>query len=359
MRTSAPTGKLRSKLTILTTLAALCATPAFAGPLEESGALTLDTRGVLTMKPLLEATLPGVVSLNTVDRELPDGSTVGGVGSGVILDATRGLVVTNHHVVEDAQSIRITTHDRRSFTATRIGSDPSTDLALLRIAVPSRLTEIPLASAGAGVGDYVVAIGNPFGLNSSVSSGIVSAVGREGDLPSAYTDFIQTDAAINPGNSGGALLNSRGELVGINSALVSKSGSSGGIGYAVPADVVRNVTDRLAATGVVRRGRIGVMIRSVSPERAAELGLPDLKGALLSGITAGGPASRAGLRRNDVVVGVGERDIVDSADLRYAVGLLEPGERVDVRYRRAGSEFSTRLTIGTETTTRIAEVDIS
>ena len=328
-------------------LSALPATTHAQSSLLQSDALDFDeTRGVLTMAPLLERVLPGVVSINTVDQTLADGASLGGIGSGLVIDAARGHVLTNHHVVEDAASISVTLSDRRTLAATLLGSDPDTDLALLSIPAGG-LTQLPLADgAPTRVGDFVIAIGNPYGLRSTVTSGIVSATGREGDLPGGYSDFIQTDASINPGNSGGPLLNTAGQVVGVNTSILTRSGANSGIGFAVPVRVARNVAARLARDGEVRRGRIGVMIRPVPGERLAELGLPDLSGAYVDEVVAGGAASAAGLRRGDVITSLGGQRLRDSSDLRYAVGLLEPGERTTLEWFRGGARMSGSIRVG-------------
>ena len=281
--------------------------------------------------------MPGVVSISTVDRELPDASTVGGIGSGFVVDAAQGHILTNHHVIEDASSITVTLSDRRELRAELLGSDPATDLAVLQVSTDG-LTALDFATANdVRVGDFVIAIGNPFGLSSTVTSGIVSATGREGDAAGGYSDFIQTDASINPGNSGGPLLDTAGQVVGVNTSIITRSGGNSGIGFAVPTRVARNVAERLVRDGVVRRGRIGVMIQPVPSARMAELSLPDLRGALVSEVVAGGAASRAGLRVGDVVVRVDGRALDDSSDLRHAVGLLEPGERASLSWYRNGA----------------------
>ena len=323
----------------------------------QSEALDYDeSRRVLTMAPLLDRVLPGVVSIDTVEREIDEYTFEGGIGSGVILDAKAGLIVTNHHVIDDANEITVTLSDRCKLGATLLGSDPDTDLALLRVA-PTGLTALSLATDDTvRVGDFVIAIGNPFGLSSTVTSGIVSATGREGDARGSYSDFIQTDASINPGNSGGALLNSAGDLIGINASILSQSGSSSGIGFAVPSHVVRNVVERLRLHGEVRRGRIGVMIQPVPTEDQVALGLPDLSGAYLSDVTPGGAGAQAGLRARDVIVRFAGRDIDDSADLRHAVGLLEPGERAELSWYRGGALMSGSIRIFDAEPDAIAEL---
>ena len=207
---------------------------------------------------------------------------VEGAGSGVIVDAANGYILTNHHVVANADKITVTLLENRSLTARVVGSDEGSDLAVLQVE-GANLHSIPFGdSATLRVGDYVVAIGNPFGFSNTVTSGIVSALGRSGLNSEAFEDFIQTDASINPGNSGGALVNLNGELVGINSAIISRTGGNVGIGFAIPVNMVRAVMEQLIATGTVRRGLLGVNIQDVTPEIAATFGLPGNSGALVS-----------------------------------------------------------------------------
>lgn len=346
-------------------------TPADAQVNTRSQAMTLDpTRGVLTMAPLLERVTPAVVSIRTLEeaegrssdsdkspeeemlerffggRTPQNRAPRGGSGSGVIYDASAGLIITNNHVIDDADEITVTLNDRREFEATLVGTDPDTDIALLKI--DSRdLKELKLAKSGnSRVGDYVIAVGNPFGLTSTVTSGIISAIGRETQGGSnRYENYIQTDASINPGNSGGALVNSKGELIGINTAIVSRSGGNNGIGFAVPVRTVKNVIEQLRDNGEVRRGRIGVVIQSVTPDLREGLGLKSLNGALISDVGDDTPAEKAGLKQGDIVTAFNGEDVLDSNDLRNLVGLLQPGERVDVTYLRDGSRRTTRIAV--------------
>jgi len=334
-----------------------------------SQAMTVDPqRGVLTMAPLLEQVTPAVVSIRTV-QEAKSGSSAKspeqemmerffggrlpqnrgprtGAGSGVIFDASAGLIITNNHVIEDADEITVTLDDRREYEAELVGSDPDTDIALLKIDTKD-LKELKLAKSGdARVGDYVIAVGNPFGLTSTVTSGIVSAIGRETARGrNRYENYIQTDASINPGNSGGALVNSKGELIGINTAIVSRSGGNNGIGFAVPVRTVKNVITQLRENGEVRRGRIGVAIQNVTPALREGLGLKSLNGALISSVDEDTPAEKAGLEEGDIVIEFNGEDVLDSNDLRNLVGLLQPGSRVGVTYLRDGSRRTTRIGI--------------
>ena len=261
-------------------------------------------------------------------------------GSGVIVDAERGYILTNHHVVENAAEITITLIDNRGMQAQVIGSDALSDLAVLQVEAGT-LMEMPFAdSAGLSVGDFVVAIGNPFGFSHTVTSGIVSGLSRSGVNPdvNSYEDFIQTDASINPGNSGGALVNLNGELVGINSAIVSRTGGNIGIGFAIPANMARNVMGQLIAYGQVNRGLLGVNISSLSAELAEFYGLPDTSGALVTRVAADSAAEEAGIEIHDVIVSVNGEPVRDSRALRNLIGLLMPGEDVRVGFVRDGRE---------------------
>lgn len=342
-----------------------------------SEAMTLDSsRGVLTMAPLLERVTPAVVSIRTLqeaesrnsarspEQEMMERFFGGrlpqnrgpraGAGSGVIYDANEGLIITNNHVVKDADEITITLDDRREYEAELVGTDPDTDIALLRIDARD-LQELKLAKSGdARVGDYVIAVGNPFGLTSTVTSGIVSAIGRETlSGQNRYENYIQTDASINPGNSGGALVNSKGELIGINTAIVSRSGGNNGIGFAVPIRTVKNVIEQLRENGEVRRGRIGVVIQNVTPALRDALSLKSLNGAFIADVGEDTPAEKAGLQPEDIVVEFNGEEILDNNDLRNLVGLLQPGTRASVTYLRDGKRRTTR--IGVEAAPEVEE----
>ena len=325
----------------------------------------VDARGLPTLAPMLEKVTPAVVNIAVLVKqpeenpmmrdpffrrffELPDRPSRPQVsaGSGVIVDATKGLVVTNHHVVKDAQEVLVTLKDRRQLPAQLVGSDPGTDVALLRIK-PDGLTAMKLGDSDSLlVGDFVVAIGNPFGLGQTVTSGIVSALGRSGLSMEGYEDFIQTDASINPGNSGGALVNLRGELVGINTAIIGPSGGNVGIGFAVPVNLARGVLDQLARFGEVRRGRVGVGTQDLTPELARSLGVNVLEGAVVGSIEKGSPAEKAGLRPRDLIVALDGRRVRGSADLRNRVGLIPIGEEIELRLFRDGKPQTLRTRVG-------------
>ena len=257
-------------------------------------------------------------------------------GSGVIVDAKNGYIITNNHVVENASEITITLLDNRSFSAKVIGTDEGADIAVLQAKEPNLVAMALGDSAKLEVGDFVVAVGNPFGLQHTVTAGIVSALGRSGINPEGYEDFIQTDAPINPGNSGGALVNLRGELVGINSAILSGSGGNIGIGFAIPVNMVKGVMDQLIKYGQVKRGILGVNIYNVTPEIAKEFGLADSSGALVAGVAQGSSAERAGIKTGDIITSINGSPMHSTGELRNAIGMLRVGDKVDIGLLRDG-----------------------
>jgi Do/DeqQ family serine protease len=267
-------------------------------------------------------------------------------GSGVIVDAAEGYILTNHHVVENADEITVTLIDNRSLDASVVGSDPGTDIAVLKVD-PDGLTEMPLGdSETVRVGDFVLAIGNPFGLEHTVTSGIVSGLGRTGINPEGYEDFIQTDASINPGNSGGALVSFNGELVGINSAILSGNGGNIGIGFAIPVNMARSVMEQIIAFGSVRRGLLGVNIATITPEIAESYALDATSGALITLVADDSAAENAGLLIGDVIVTVDAEPIEGAESLRNAIGLLRPGDSVEVGFIREGAEQTITAILG-------------
>jgi Do/DeqQ family serine protease len=314
--------------------------------------------GVPSLAPLLEHVTPAVVNIAVLSRSpeddnpmlqdpfyrrffgLPERSQPQvSAGSGVIVNSRLGHVLTNHHVVKDALQIVVTLKDGRQLEAKLLGSDAATDIALLEVE-PDNLSAIRFADSDQlRVGDYVLAIGNPFGLGQTVTSGIVSALGRTGLNMEGYEDFIQTDASINPGNSGGALINLNGELVGINTAIIGPSGGNVGIGFAVPSNMARSVMAHLAKFGEVRRGRIGLTTQDPTPEIARALGLTANQGALVVDIASDSPAAKSGLQRGDVVVALNGRKVRSSADLRNQIGLAAIGDTEEFRILRKGKEF--------------------
>jgi Do/DeqQ family serine protease len=251
-------------------------------------------------------------------------------GSGVIFDAKNGYIVTNAHVVDNATEITVTLQDGRDLTGTVVGSDVPSDVAVLKVP-PEALTQVALGdSTRLEVGDFVVAIGNPFGLQHTVTSGIVSGLGRSGINPDGYEDFIQTDASINPGNSGGALVNLRGELVGINSAILSRSGGNIGIGFAIPVNMARSIMDQLLKYGAVKRGLLGVSIYSLTPDTAKSLDIVGTTGVLVSQVTEGSAAAKAGIQAGDVITSINNQSIKSNSELRNAIGLSRVGDKLDV-----------------------------
>jgi Do/DeqQ family serine protease len=267
-------------------------------------------------------------------------------GSGVIFDAKNGYVVTNAHVVENASEITVTLQDGQDLKAEVVGSDEPSDVAVLKVDLKPKgktnggataLTQITLGdSTRVEVGDFAVAIGNPFGLQHTVTSGIISGLSRSGINPNGYEDFIQTDASINPGNSGGALVNLKGELIGINTAILSRTGGNIGIGFAIPVNMARSVMDQLLKFGAVKRGLLGVNIYAVTPDIAQSLGLDSATGALVSQVIEGSAADKAGIRTGDVITSVNGQPVKSHAELRNAIGLLRVGDKVDVGLVRDG-----------------------
>lgn len=255
------------------------------------------------------------------------------LGSGVIVDAS-GLIITNNHVINKADEIKVLLSDKREFKAKLVGTDPKTDLAVLRIEADG-LHTIPWGDSDTlEVGEFVLAVGNPFGLNKTVTMGIVSAVGRASMGIAEYEDFIQTDAAINPGNSGGALVNARGELIGINTAIFSQSGGNMGIGFAVPSSMARSVLEQLTRTGKVIRGWLGVSIQELSPDLAQQFGVAEPSGVLVSEVLEDSPAKRAGIERGDVILEYDGRLIENPTQLRNAVARTAVGKKTTVKLIR-------------------------
>ncbi len=355
--------KLVLSLVLFTSLSSAAVSTAFAAPLAERASLA----------PMLEHVTPAVVIVSTTQtanvpeslRNLDEselrrffsdpsarglqsspGRQVRGMGSGVIVDADKGYIVTNNHVIANADVINVALQDGREFKATLIGSDPSTDVALLQIDATG-LEALQLAEIDeVRVGDYVVAIGNPFGVGQTVTQGIVSALGRGGLNNDNYEDFIQTDAAINMGNSGGALVNLDGELIGINTAIISGSGTSAGIAFAVPVNMIAAVMDQLEQFGEVRRGQLGVQIQDLTSAMESALQTGAGRGALVTSVLPGSAAERAGLEVSDVIVAV-DKDSVDSGrDLRNIVGLLRLNQEVTLQVYRDGKKQSLNAVIG-------------
>ena len=346
-------------------IAGLLCAAAHAQPLQ-----TTDARGLPTFAPLVNEVTPAVVNISVITRSPMENNPLfrdpffrrffgvpdqqkreQAAGSGVIIDAARGYVLTNNHVIKDAERAIVTLKDRRQFTAKLVGTDPGTDIAVLQIEAPN-LSALKLGDSDVlQVGDHVLAIGNPFGIGQTVTSGIVSALGRSGLSVEGYEDFIQTDASINPGNSGGALVNLRGELIGINTAIIGPSGGNVGIGFAVPSNMARLVMNQIIKHGEVRRGRLGIEMADLTPELAKKLGVNTLDGAVLAVVQPGSPADKAGIKEGDVVIALNGRPITHAAELRARLGLTAIGEEVEMRINRGGAARTVR--------TRIAPPDLS
>jgi Do/DeqQ family serine protease len=273
-------------------------------------------------------------------------------GSGVIFDARQGYIVTNAHVVENASEITVTLQDGRDLKAEVVGSDEPSDVAVLKVKSDSTLVQIGLGDSGkVEVGDFVLAIGNPFGLQHTVTSGIISGLSRSGINPDGYEDFIQTDASINPGNSGGALVNLHGELIGINTAILSRSGGNIGIGFAIPVNMAHSVMDQLIKYGSVKRGQLGVSMYTVTPDIAHSLGLANAMGALVSQVVEGSPAEKAGIRTGDVITSVNGQPVKSNSELRNSIGLLRVGDKVDIGLLRDGKPLKVTAIIADTTAT--------
>jgi serine protease DegQ len=318
-----------------------------------------------SLAPMIERVAPAVVNIASRTRVavrnpyfddpvfrrffgLPDGPqerTRQSLGSGVIVDADKGYVLTNNHVVAGADDISVTLASGRTVKGKVLGTDPDTDLAVLKISADN-LTALPMAdSAKLRVGDFVVAIGEPFGLGQTVTSGIVSALGRTGLGGSGYQNFIQTDAPINPGNSGGPLVNLRGELVGINSMIYSPSGGNVGIGFAIPSNLAAEVMRQLVTTGTVRRGALGVDTQDITPQLAKLLQLGDTRGAVVTRVRANSPAAGAGLRPGDVIVSINGRTIGGAQDLHNTEGLSPPGTAMSLGVLRDGKPLTVQTVL--------------
>jgi len=354
---------------------AVCA----ALPLSARAALpvAVDGQELPSLAPVLERVTPSVVNVYTQTRvrvrspllddpffrrffNVPDQArerVSQSLGSGVIVDAGRGFILTNNHVIAGADDISITLSDGRSFDAEVIGTDPATDLAMVRIPAED-LVEIPFADSRAlRVGDFVVAVGNPFGLGQTVTSGIVSALGRNTFRELEFQNFIQTDASINPGNSGGALINLRGELVGINSAIFTPSGGNVGIGFAIPSAMARSVMDQLAEHGEVRRGTLGVFVQDLTSELAGAFGLQPGAGVLVAEVVSDSSADEAGLKAGDVIVSVEGNRVARAQEFHNYEGQFPVGEKVRLDYLRDGKPRDARLVVAEPRVIEGADLD--
>src|SRR3569832_895790 len=328
----------------------------------------VDSQGqsVPRLAPMLQQVLPAVVNISSQGRvrvadnplmqdpffrrffgvpEAPRERLTQSLGSGVIVDAKNGYILTNNHVVDKAEQITVTLKDGRSINATLVGKDPEADVAVIHIET-DKLTAVPVAdSSRLRVGDFVVAIGNPFGLGQTVTSGIVSALGRTGRGIEGYEDFIQTDASINPGNSGGALVNLRGELIGINTAILAPGGGNVGIGFAIPVNMARQIMAQLVAHGEVRRGRLGVMVQDLTPDLARAFDIKETQGAVIAKTVKDSPAAKAGLKAGDVVTRENGQPVNSAAELRNMVGLMQVGETATFEVVRDGKPRTVKIMI--------------
>ena len=319
-----------------------------------------------TLAPMLEQTMPAVVNISTKTRvqvqdnpllrdpffrrffdvpNMPRERESQSLGSGVVVNARLGHVLTNHHVVDKADEILVTLQDGREFAAEIIGSDPESDVAVVKIDAKG-LQGIPVGDSDQlRVGDFVVAIGNPFGLSHTVTSGIVSALGRSGLGIEGYEDFIQTDASINPGNSGGALVNLRGQLVGINTAIIGPNGGNVGVGFAIPINMARQISQQIIDFGEVKRGQLGVGIQTLTPELAGAMDLAMTRGVLITQVAEDTPAAKAGLRTGDIITAVDGKPVDSAAQLRNAVGLKRVGDAIVLQLVRDGRPMTVRTTL--------------
>lgn len=355
------------KKTLLLIILGLCLPVQAALPVHDSQGQTLPT-----LAPMLKKVTPAVVNISvtstqTVNNPLlndpffrhffgnprgqmqPQQRRASSAGSGVIIDAGKGLVMTNHHVVKDADEITIGLSDGRTVKATLVGNDPQVDIAVLKIEADN-LVALPVAdSAKLEVGDFVVAIGNPFGLGQTVTTGVISALGRMGLNMDSYENFIQTDASINPGNSGGALVNLRGELVGINTAIIAPAGGNVGIGFAIPTNMAMASKAQILEYGEVRRGRIGVVIQDMNSELAEAFGLKaGQKGALVSQVESGSAAEKAGIKAEDIIIAVDGENIEKTAQLRNHIGMKRVGDKVKITLLREGKPRTVTATVAAQ-----------
>jgi len=333
---------------------------------------SVDGNALPTLAPIVERTRPAVVNIatrghvNVANNPLlndpffkrffrglentPQRRETKSLGSGVVIDAKKGFIVTNHHVIHGADKITITLHHGQQYEATLVGSDPEADVALLQVDVDD-LVAIPMADSGKlRVGDFVLAIGNPFGLGQTVTSGIVSAMGRTGLGIEGYEDFIQTDASINPGNSGGALVNLKGELIGINTAILSAGGAGNvGIGFAIPINMVSQIVDQLIEYGEVRRGMLGVIMQNLTPELSNAFGLDLHQGVVISQVIKDTAAEEAGLKAGDVVVSINDTPVKSASAMRNIVGLLRVGDEMKMTVIRENKKKNLVAVIRTAT----------
>jgi len=352
---------LSRKLILL--LLMLCSTASL------SNTSNLYSAGVPSLAPMLENVTPAVVNIYTISEvegknnyiddpflrkffNIPEQQQSkkrnrSGLGSGVIIDSKKGYIITNNHVIAKAKDIKVKLHDGREIKATLVGSDPASDIAVIKI-IANNLTSLNFSdSEKLRVGDFVVAIGNPFGIGQTVTSGIVSALGRSGLGIEAYENFIQTDASINPGNSGGALVNLKGELIGINTAIIGSKGGTGsvGIGLAIPVNMALDVTEQLIKYGKVRRGYLGVSAQDLTSDLSKAFGINTSKGAIITRVQEGSPADIAGIKIGDVVLKINDEIIKNTSAMRNKIGLLKLNSTILMEINRKGKIITTNVKI--------------
>ncbi len=333
---------------------------------------------VPSLAPMLEKVTPAVVNISTRTRlrshesplwndpffrfffnlpEKPRERYSQSLGSGVVIDANKGYVITNNHVIDKASEITVTLRDGRALNADLVGTDSETDIALLKVPAED-LTSLPLADSDQlRVGDFVVAIGNPFGLGQTVTSGIVSALGRSGLGIEGYEDFIQTDASINPGNSGGALVNLKGELAGINTAIIAPSGGNVGIGFAIPMNMAYQIVQHLVDFGEVKRGFVGLQVQDLTHDLSSAFGLRGQKGAVIVEVVRDSPADQAGLQAGDVITRINGQMISSATAARNRIGLLRVGDPIEVSVLRKGRLLTVKMTISDSNTVTGKEIN--
>ncbi|MEE2731469.1 MAG: DegQ family serine endoprotease [Pseudomonadota bacterium] len=344
-------------------LMVLVSVPAFAvWPLQDG-----DGNQLPSLAPMLEKVNPAVVNISTFasrqqmnpllndpffrhffgpNQRAPQMKRSQSAGSGVIVDGEAGTVITNFHVIDGADEIKVSLNDGRSFDATLVGSDPDVDIAILKIK-GDNLQEVKMAdSDSTRVGDFVVAIGNPFGLGQTVTTGVVSAIGRTGLGIEGYENFIQTDASINPGNSGGALVNLKGELVGINTAIIAPAGGNVGIGFAIPTNMARHSLEQILEHGEVKRGQLGVVIQDLTPDLAEAFDLDGKQGVVVSEVQPDSAADKAGIKQGDVIIEFDGKGMKSAAQLRNAVGIRRVGDKVKIKVIRDGGTKQLTAKIG-------------
>ena len=329
----------------------------------------LFSAGVPSLAPMLEDVTPAVVNIYTISETEERTQQIddpflrkffnipgqqksrkrnrAGLGSGVIINSKKGYIITNNHVIAKAKDIKVKLQDGREFKATLVGSDPASDVAVIKI-LPDKLHAIKFSDSDKlRVGDFVVAIGNPFGIGQTVTSGIVSALGRSGLGIEAYENFIQTDASINPGNSGGALVNLKGELIGINTAIIGSRGGSGsvGIGLAIPVNMALDITKQLIEYGKVRRGYLGVSAQDLTNDLSKAFGIKANRGAIITQVSKGSPADLAGISIGDVVVKINNEDVQNASAMRNKIGLLKLNSIITMEINRKGKIITTKVKI--------------